>query len=139
MAMIFGGMMEVTGMLNTIAMSILKLVKGTTSLVAATVGSGIFLNLTTSDQYIAIVVTGRMFKSAYEKFGLKPKNLSRAVEDGGTVTSVLVPWNTCGAYFSTILGVATMTYLPFAFFNLLSPIMSVAIAASGKTMEKIEE
>jgi NhaC family Na+:H+ antiporter len=139
MAMIFGGMMEVTGMLTTIANSILKLVKGTTSLVAATVGSGIFLNLTTSDQYIAIVVTGRMFKSAYAKKGLAPKNLSRAVEDGSTVTSVLVPWNTCGAYFSTILGVSTLTYLPFAFFNLLSPIVSIAIAASGKTMDKLEE
>ena len=139
MAMIFGGMMEVTGMLNTIAKSILKLVKGVTSLVAATIGTGIFLNLTTSDQYIAIVVTGRMFKSAYEKFGLKPKNLSRAVEDGSTVTSVLVPWNTCGAYFSTILGVATMTYAPFAFFNIISPLMSIAVAASGKTMEKIED
>jgi NhaC family Na+:H+ antiporter len=139
MAMIFGGMMEVTGMLNTIARSILKLVKGVTSLVAATIGTGIFLNLTTSDQYIAIVVTGRMFKSAYEKFGLKPKNLSRAVEDGSTVTSVLVPWNTCGAYFSTILGVATMTYAPFAFFNIISPLMSIAVAASGKTMEKIED
>jgi NhaC family Na+:H+ antiporter len=139
MAMIFGGMMEVTGMLNTIATSILKLVRGTTSLVAATIGSGIFLNLTTSDQYIAIVVTGRMFKSAYQKFGLKPKNLSRAVEDGSTVTSVLVPWNTCGAYFSTVLGVATMTYLPFAFFNLISPFMSIAVAASGKTMDKIDD
>jgi NhaC family Na+:H+ antiporter len=139
MAMIFGGMMEVTGMLNTIAQAILKMVKGVTSLVTATIGTGIFLNLTTSDQYIAIVVTGRMFKSAYEKFGLKPKNLSRAVEDGSTVTSVLVPWNTCGAYFSTILGVATMTYAPFAFFNLISPLMSIAVAASGKTMEKIDD
>lgn len=139
MAMIFGGMMEVTGMLNTIAKSILSLVKGVTSLVAATIGSGIFLNLTTSDQYISIVVTGRMFKSAYQKFGLKPKNLSRAVEDGGTVTSVLVPWNTCGAYFSSILGVATMTYLPFAFFNLISPLMSILVAASGKTMERVDE
>jgi len=138
-AMFFGGMMEVTGMLQRIAESILKMVKGVTSLVAATVGSAIFLNLTTSDQYIAIVLSGRMFKSAYEKMGLKPKNLSRAVEDGGTVTSVLIPWNTCGAYFSGILGVATMTYLPFAFFNLLSPICSILIAASGKTMERIEE
>jgi len=137
--MFFGGMMEVTGMLQRIAESILKMVKGVTSLVAATVGSAIFLNLTTSDQYIAIVLSGRMFKSAYEKMGLKPKNLSRAVEDGGTVTSVLIPWNTCGAYFSGILGVATMTYLPFAFFNLLSPICSILIAASGKTMERIEE
>jgi NhaC family Na+:H+ antiporter len=138
MAMIFGGMMEVTGMLQTIANFILSLVKGVASLVSATIGSAIFLNLTTSDQYISIVVTGRMFKSAYDKFGLKPKNLSRAVEDGATVTSVLVPWNTCGAYFSSILGVATMTYAPYAFFNILSPIFSIIVAASGKTMEKDE-
>jgi NhaC family Na+:H+ antiporter len=139
MAMIFGGMLEVTGMLGRIAETILKGVRGLTSLVASTVGTSIFLNLTTSDQYISIVVTGRMFKGAYKDYGLKPKNLSRAVEDGATVTSVLVPWNTCGAYFSSVLGVATMAYLPFAFFNLLSPIISIALASSGKTMEKIEE
>ncbi len=139
MAMIFGGMLEVTGMLGRIAESILKMVSGVTSLVASTVGSAIFLNITTSDQYIAIVLSGRMFKSAYQDRNLHPKNLSRAVEDGATVTSVLVPWNTCGAYFSSILGVATVGYLPFAFFNLLSPIMSVIIAASGKTMEKLED
>lgn len=138
-AMIFGGMMEVTGMLHSIANYILSLIKGVTSLVAATIGSAIFLNLTTSDQYISIVVTGRMFKTAYQKFGLKPKNLSRAVEDGATVTSVLVPWNTCGAYFSSIMGVATVAYLPFAFFNLLSPLCSIIVAATGKTMEKIED
>ena len=80
-----------------------------------------------------------MFKNAYEKYNLAPKNLSRAVEDGATVTSVLVPWNTCGAYFSTVMGVATLTYLPFAFFNILSPFISILIAASGKTMEKIDE
>lgn len=138
MAMVFGGMMEVTGMLATIAENIMKAVKGVTSLVAATVGSAIFLNITTSDQYISIVVTGRMFKDAYKKFNLHPKNLSRAVEDGATVTSVLVPWNTCGAYFSGILGVATLSYAPFAFFNLLSPISSIIIASTGKTMEKLE-
>ena len=139
MAMIFGGMMEVTGMLKTIAFKILSLVKGVGSLVSATIGSAIFLNITTSDQYIAIVVSGRMFKDAYLEYGLKPKNLSRAVEDGGTVTSVLVPWNTCGAYFSGIMGVPTMTYLPYAFFNLLCPVISIIIAMSGKTMERIEE
>lgn len=139
MAMIFGGMLEVTGMLGKIAQTILKAVRGMTSLVASTVGTSIFLNLTTSDQYIAIVVTGRMFKGAYKDYGLKPKNLSRAVEDGATVTSVLVPWNTCGAYFSTVMGVATMSYLPFAFFNLLSPLISIILASTGKTMEKIEE
>ena len=139
MAMIFGGMMEVTGMLHTIANSILKLVSGVTSLVASTIASAFFLNLTASDQYISIVVTGRMFKNAFEKYQLHPKNLSRAVEDSATVTSVLIPWNSCGAYFSTVLGVATLTYLPFAFFNILTPIVSILIAASGKTMEKLEQ
>lgn len=138
-AMIFGGMMEATGMLKSIAKAVLKAVRGVGSLVAATVGSGVFLNLTTSDQYIAIVVGGRMFKGAYADYGLKPKNLSRAVEDSATVTSVLVPWNTCGAYFSSVMGVATVAYLPFAFFNLLTPVVSVLLAASGKTMEKINE
>lgn len=138
-AMVFGGMLEVTGMLERIAQAILKLVSNVTSLVASTVGTSIFLNLTTSDQYIAIVVTGRMFKSAYREHNLDPKNLSRAVEDGATVTSVLVPWNTCGAYFSSVMGVATTAYLPFAFFNLLSPIMSVIVAANGKYMEKLDQ
>lgn len=139
MAMIFGGMMEVTGMLTTIATKILSMVKGVGSLVSATIGSAIFLNITTSDQYIAIVVSGRMFKNAFDEYGLRPKNLSRAVEDSATVTSVLVPWNTCGAYFSTIMGVSTLTYLPYAFFNILCPIISVTLAATGKTMEMKED
>lgn len=138
-AMLFGGMLEVTGMLEKIAETILKMVKSVTSLVASTVGTSIFLNLTTSDQYIAIVVTGRMFKGAYKDYGLEPKNLSRAVEDGATVTSVLVPWNTCGAYFSSVMGVATLSYLPFAFFNLLSPLMSILVAANGKYIEKLDQ
>lgn len=139
MAMIFGGILEATGMLHKIADSILKLVSGVTSLVAATVGSAMLINITASDQYISIVVTGKMFKKAYRQYGLHPKNLSRAVEDGGTVTSVLIPWNTCGAYFSGVMGVATLAYLPFAFFNILSPICSVIVAATGKTMDKLEE
>lgn len=138
-AMVFGGMLEVTGILQKLAETILKAVKGVTSLVASTIGTSIFLNLTTSDQYIAIVVTGRMFKGAYAEHNLQPKNLSRAVEDGATVTSVLVPWNTCGAYFAGVMGVATTAYLPFAFFNLLSPMISILLAASGKTMDKIDE
>lgn len=139
MAMVFGGMMEVTGLLGRIADAILSGVKGVTSLVTATVGSAIFLNATAGDQYISIVVTGRMFKDAYKKFNLKPKNLSRAVEDSATVTSVLVPWNSGGAYFAGVMGVSTLTYLPFSFFNILCPLVSIAIAASGKTMEKIDE
>ena len=138
-AMFFGGMLEGTGMLNTIASSIMGLVKKIGSLVAATVTSSIFLNLTTSDQYIAIVVTGRMFKSAYKRYGLAPQNLSRAVEDGATVTSVLVPWNSCGAYFATVLGVGTLSYLPFAFFNILSPIISIIIGYLGYTMIKVSD
>lgn len=139
MAMVFGGMIEVTGMLQAIANAILKGIASVTNLVISTIGTSVFLNLTTSDQYISIVLTGRMFKGAYEQFHLHPKNLSRAVEDGATVTSVLVPWNTCGAYFSSTLGVATLTYLPFAFFNLLSPVISILVAASGFTMEKVDE
>ncbi|MCO4754986.1 MAG: Na+/H+ antiporter NhaC [Bacteriovoracaceae bacterium] len=139
MAMVFGGMMEATGMLGAIAKAVLKMVSGLGSLVAATVGSGIFLNLTTSDQYISIVVSGRMFKQAFDDYGLKPKNLSRVVEDSATVTSVLVPWNTCGAYFASIMGVATLTYLPFAFFNLLTPIISIILASADKTMERVEK
>ncbi|MAZ48859.1 MAG: Na+/H+ antiporter NhaC [Halobacteriovoraceae bacterium] len=139
MAMIYGGMLEATGMLQSIAAWILKSISKVSNLVAATIGTSIFLNITTSDQYIAIVLSGRIFKGAYKDFNLHPKNLSRAVEDGATVTSVLVPWNTCGAFFASTMGVATLTYLPFAFFNLLSPLISIAIAASGKTMEKLSE
>ena len=80
-----------------------------------------------------------MFKGAYKEYGLKPKNLSRAVEDGATVTSVLVPWNTCGAYFASVMGVATTAYLPFAFFNYLSPLISIFVASTGKTMEKLDD
>ena len=124
---------------QSIAAWILKSISKVSNLVAATIGTSIFLNITTSDQYIAIVLSGRIFKGAYKDFNLHPKNLSRAVEDGATVTSVLVPWNTCGAFFASTMGVATLTYLPFAFFNLLSPLISIAIAASGKTMEKLSE
>ncbi len=137
MAMVFGGVMEVTGMLSTLAEAILKVVTGTASLVTSTVASAIFLNITASDQYLAIVVTARMYREAYKKFGLHPKNLSRAVEDSATVTSVLVPWNSGGAYFASTLGVATVAYLPFCFFNLISPIMSITLATLDKSMERI--
>jgi NhaC family Na+:H+ antiporter len=137
-AMSFGGIMEGSGMLATIANQILRMVRGVSSLVAATLSSSIFLNITASDQYLAIVVTAKMFKQAYHDYGLHPKNLSRAVEDGATVTSVLVPWNTCGAYFSSVLGVATGAYLPFCFFNLLSPAVSLIVASTGWSMDKLD-
>ncbi|MBI2421986.1 MAG: Na+/H+ antiporter NhaC [Candidatus Hydrogenedentes bacterium] len=129
MAMLFGGMMEATGMLRRIAASILSLVRGTGSLIGATIGTCIFFNITAAEQYLAIVVPGRMYREAYEEYGLDPRNLSRALEDGGTVTSVLVPWNTCGAYASSVLGVATFDYLPWCFFNLCSPVISTFMAA----------
>lgn len=124
-AMTFGGIMEASGMLERIAQSILHLAKTTGSLIASTAGTCMVFNVTASDQYLAIVVPGRMFAQEYEKRGLAPENLSRTLEDSGTVTSALVPWNTCGAYHAGVLGVATGTYLPFAFFNIISPLMTI--------------
>lgn len=130
-AMTFGGIMEASGMLERIAQSILHLAKTTGSLIAATAGTCLVFNVTASDQYLAIVVPGRMFAKEYEKRGLAPENLSRTLEDSGTVTSALVPWNTCGAYHAGVLGVATGTYLPFAFFNIISPLMTVLFGYMG--------
>ena len=139
-AMILGGTLEGTGMLQSIAHSILKLVRGTGSLIGATLGSCIFLNATASDQYLAIVVPGRMFQSAYDDYGLAPQNLSRTLEDAGTVTSVLFPWNTGGAYNASVLGVPTLTYAPYCFFNILSPMISLFLASMNWTIvKKIEE
>ncbi|HPD94745.1 MAG TPA: Na+/H+ antiporter NhaC [Tenuifilaceae bacterium] len=128
-AMIFGGVMESAGLLLKITESILKLANSTGSLIASVVGSCIFFNATASDQYISIVVAGRMYAKTFRKRGYKPELLSRTLEDSGTVTSVLVPWNTCGATQSAVLGVPTLTYAPYAFFNIISPIMSIIIAS----------
>lgn len=127
-AMIFGGVMESSGMLKRIADAVMSRVNSTGSLVAATAGTTVFFNGTASDQYLAIVVPGRMYADIYKEKGLAPENLSRTLEDSGTVTSVLVPWNTCGAYHSGVLGVATGVYLPYAFFNYISPLMTIAFA-----------
>jgi NhaC family Na+:H+ antiporter len=123
-------------MLAVLASSMLRLVSGTASLLSTVVASCLLLNITVSDQYLAIVVPGRMFRDSFDKFGLHAKNLSRALEDSGTVTSVLVPWNSCGAYNAGVLGVSTLTYLPFCFFNLASPLMSILLAVTGFTIEK---
>lgn len=131
MAMVFGGVMEATGMLEAIARSILKLVRGVGGLITATISSCILTNLTAADQYLAIVIPGKMFKQAFDEAGLAPENLSRCLDDAGTVTSVLVPWNTCGAFFATILGVSTGAYLPFCFFNLINPITAIVIGNLG--------
>ncbi len=127
-AMIFGGALEAAGFLRTIMKAITKLATTTFKLFASTVGTCLFLNVTASDQYLALVIPGRMFKDLYKEKNLAPENLSRSLEDSGTVTSVLVPWNSCGAYQSGVLGVATGEYFMYAFFNLISPFMTLAFA-----------
>jgi NhaC family Na+:H+ antiporter len=138
-AMIFGGTMETAGMLQRLAHSIIQYAHSTGSLVASTAVTCGFINVTASDQYISIVVPGRMFADTYKERGLAPENLSRTLEDSGTVTSVLVPWNTCGAYHAGVLGVATFAYLPFAFFNLISPIMTIFFAYAGIKIKKLKD
>jgi len=124
-AMSFGGAMQETGLLKRISDPIIEYAKTTGSLIATTSGTCIFFNLTTADQYLSIVVPGKMFEDSFKNKGLASENLSRTLEDSGTVTSVLIPWNTCGAAQSAVLGVATLTYLPFCFFNLISPLMTI--------------
>ncbi len=127
-AMIFGGVMQSIGMLGKITQSVIDKVKTDASLIASTAFSCIFFNITASDQYISIVVPGKMYSEAFKKRGLKPEVLSRTLEDSGTVTSVLIPWNTGGATQARVLGVPTIEYLPFAFFNLISPVMTIIFA-----------
>ena len=124
-AMVFGGIMEESGMLKVLAEAVIRKVHRVGSLIATTAATCVFFNITTSDQYLAIVVPGRMFADVYKKRGLKPENLSRTLEDSATVTSVLVPWNTCGATQASVLGVATLVYAPYCFFNIISPIMTI--------------
>ncbi len=138
-AMMFGGVMETTGLLQKIAAAILTTVRGTGSLIAATLATSFGTNVVASDQYIAIVLPGRMFRAEYRRRGLHPKNLSRSLEDAGTMTSALVPWNTCGAFMASTLGVATLTYAPFAFLNLLNPLIALVYGFTGFTIEKLPE
>lgn len=120
--------MEAGGLLQRITQPLIRWAKSTGGLVASTVGACVFFNTTASDQYISIVVPGRMFRKSYEQKGLKPELLSRTLEDSGTMTSVLIPWNTCGATQSRVLGVPTSDYLPYCFFNLISPFMTILFA-----------
>tara|TARA_R110001583_G_scaffold74038_1_gene205320 strand:- start:2417 stop:3883 length:1467 start_codon:yes stop_codon:yes gene_type:complete len=128
-AMVFGGVMDAIGALARITNALLKIASSIFGLFASTVLSCIGLNAIASDQYLAIVIPGKMFKKAYEEKGLAPENLSRTLEDSGTVTSVLIPWNTCGAYQSSVLGVGVHEYFFYAVFNWLSPIMTLIFAA----------
>ena len=124
-AMMFGGVMEATGLLNKISSTIIQYAESTGSVIATTACTCLFFNVTASDQYLSIVVPGRMYADTFKEKGLAPENLSRTLEDSGTVTSVLIPWNTCGATQSAVLGVATFAYIPFCFFNIISPFMTI--------------
>ncbi|MGL5854483.1 MAG: Na+/H+ antiporter NhaC [Cetobacterium sp.] len=137
-AMCFGGVIEKIKVLEVIAEKLLIFTKTRGSLVLTTALSSIFCNFTMADQYLAIVVPGRMFRKSYEEKNLKLKNLSRVLEDSGTLTSSLVPWSTCGAFMLTTLGVHPFAYLPFAFLNLINPIVSIIYGYTGFTMEKDE-
>ncbi len=130
-AMTFGAVLQAAGMLKRITAALISGVNSVFGLISRTVGTCIAFNILASDQYIAIVVPGKMYSEAFEKQGLAPENLSRTLEDAGTVTSVLIPWNTCGVAQSGILGVATIAYAPYCIFNWISPVMSLLIAGFG--------
>ncbi len=133
-AMMFGSAMEKTGMLGVITQKILGAARSTGSLILATLATAFGINIVAGDQYISIVIPGRMYRAEYESRGLDPRNLSRALEDSGTLTSVLIPWNTCGAFMAAALGVPTLYYLPFAFFNYTNPVISAVYGFTGFTI-----
>lgn len=138
-AMCFGATMSAGGMVGGITRLFVRMVRGRTSLVAATVCSGLMFNLAVADQYLCILLTGNVFRDVYDRQGFERRLLSRSTEDAVTVTSVLVPWNTCGMTQSTVLGVSTFVYLPYCFFNLLSPLMSIIVAAIGYKVVKVKK
>ena len=138
-AMTFGGVMEKTGLLQRITIALLHSVNGTASLIATTVLTAVGTNIVTSDQYIAIVLPGRMFRMEFARRGLAPENLSRTIEDAGTMTSPLIPWNTCGAFMAATLGVPTFAYLPYAFLNLMNPVIAIIYGIFNIKIAKLSE
>ena len=138
-ALTYGAVLETTGLLNKVVTSLLAFSKSTSSLIVTTIATCIGVNIITADQYISIVLPGRMYRTEFARRNRAPKNLSRTLEDAGTITSPLVPWNTCGAYMSASLGVATFAYLPFCFFNLANPIVAVIYALFNFKIEKLDE
>ncbi len=138
-ALTFGGIMQAGGFLERITRAILSGVRSAVGLIASTAGTCVLFNVLASDQYLAIVVPGKMFSDAYKKQGLAPENLSRTLEDSGTVTSVLIPWNTCGVAQAGILGISTMTYAPYCIFNIVSPFMTILFALMGWKIRKLED
>jgi NhaC family Na+:H+ antiporter len=137
-AIFFGCAMEISSFLSVLIKVVLKIVHGTASLIAVTVGTGVLANIVTCEQYLAILLPGRMYRQAYLERGLDTLNLSRALEDSATVTSPLVPWNTCGAFMAATLGVATLDYMAFSFFNLFMPLLSIAYGLVGFKMRLIQ-
>jgi NhaC family Na+:H+ antiporter len=138
-ALSFGAVLEKAGMLSRLIESTLKSAKSTGSLIMTVILSCIGINIVAADQYIAIVLPGKMYRAEFARRGIEAKNLSRVIEDSGTLTSPLVPWNTCGAYMASTLGVATLAYLPFAFFNLINPLVSIVYGFTGFTITRIED
>ena len=137
-ALAFGGVLEKTGMLTILAEALLRMARSTGSLIATTIGTAVGINILVPDQYLSIIVPGRMYREAFQHAGLDPKNLSRCLEDGGTLTSPLVPWNTCGAFMWATLGVFPLAYLPFAFLNLINPFISLLYGMTGWTIVKLD-
>jgi len=138
-AMIFGGVMDQLGLLARLVKGVLDKVESTGGLVAVTIASCIGANIITADQYIAIVLPGRMYKLEFERRGFAPTALSRVLEDSATITSPLIPWNTCGAYMAGTLGVATFAYLPYCFFNIINPIMSIIYGYTNFKMARVDD
>ncbi len=138
-AMTFGGILEFSGMLMSLMNQLLKVVKSSASLIISTIGACFLTNASCSEQYISIVVPSRMFSKAYQNMGLHSKNLSRALEDGGTLTSVFIPWNTCGVFIFGTLGVSVVQYGPYAILNLVVPLISIIYALTGFTIVKLTE
>lgn len=135
-ALVFGAVMLASGMLQSITNLIIRGIRNTVGLVSSTVATGIIMNLTTCDQYLSIILTGNMFREAYHQQGCENRLLSRTTEDAATVTSVLIPWNSCGMTQATVLGIATTVYMPYCFFNLISPLMSIAMSIIGRDIAK---
>ena len=130
-AVTFGGVLTGSGMMQSLTAMMARCVHRTVSAVAATVGTGVFCNMVTGDQYLSIIMTSSLYRKLFSDRGLESRLLSRSVEDSATVTSVLIPWNSCGMTQATVLKVATLEYLPYCIFNLVSPLMSVFVAATG--------
>ena len=136
-ALTFGGVMERIGMLHAMAQAVLKFARSTGRLITATLATCIGMNVLAPDQYLSIIVPGRMYRDAYRQQGLHAKNLTRTLEDGGTLSSPLVPWNTCGAYMAKVLDVYPFAYAPFAFFNWVTPLIAILYAFTGWKIESL--